>query len=118
MLQPIEHITHLHEPFNQLTGEQYMDENSAKEMIKIVRKIFRVLEECLKKQNYSPKKIYLCMFNEDPDWHLHLHIIPRAKQEVIVGPHLLINDRRKRKITEDEVKNIVSCLRRKLKEHT
>jgi diadenosine tetraphosphate (Ap4A) HIT family hydrolase len=68
----------------------------------------------LNKANYPPEKIYLCLFNEDPDWHLHFHIIPRAKQEVIVGPRLLLTNHR-RKITKEEIENAVNWLRGKLK---
>lgn len=27
-----------------------------------------------------PEKIYFCTFSEDPDWHLHFHLIPRNQQ--------------------------------------
>lgn len=116
VLQPVEHVTQLHEPSDKSTNKTHiaMSESDAKELISIARRVSNLLEECLCKQDFNspPEKIYLCYFNEAQDWHLHFHIIPRARQEVIVGPPLMISDRRK--ITSDEVKKVVKCLKEKL----
>jgi hypothetical protein len=62
VLQPIEHITHLHEPFSQLVGKQCMDENEANRMIEIIRKVFTLLEECLIKQTtHQRRSTYACL---------------------------------------------------------
>lgn len=102
VLQPVEHFTQLND----------MSESDASELILIAQRVFKLLEDCLKSKNYPPERIYLCSFNESPDWHLHFHIVPRAKQEDIVGPRLMANSRRE--ITSEEVKSVVKSLREKL----
>ena len=112
VLQPIAHITQLHEPFAKSQGKISASEKDASQLILVIRKVSSLLEECLTSQGYPPEKIYLCSFNESSDWHLHFHIVPRAKQEVIVGPSLMACAGRK--ITREEVENVVNCLRKRL----
>lgn len=118
VLQPVEHFTQFHESSEEITKRTHMresmSEGDALELISIARKVSTLLEDCLSSQGYPPEKIYLCYFNEAPDWHLHFHIIPRARQEVIVGPHLMTMNKIGRKITDDEVKKVVKCLKEKL----
>jgi diadenosine tetraphosphate (Ap4A) HIT family hydrolase len=105
VVQPIEHITQLHEPFARSPDKTNISESDALELISVIRKVSTLLEECLTLQDYPTEKIYVCTFNESPDWHLHFHIVPRAKQEVIIGPSLMTYGGRE--ITRKEVENVV-----------
>jgi diadenosine tetraphosphate (Ap4A) HIT family hydrolase len=106
VLQPIEHVKQLHDISVGLS------DNDAKEMILVVKRVSRLLEEVLIELNCPPERIYICSFNESPEWHLHFHIIPRAKQEVILGPNLLAGN--PRKIAKEEIANVVALLRERL----
>jgi len=112
VLQPIEHVTQFHESLGKSPDKIGLSKDDASKLPLIIREVSKLLEECLTAQNYPPARIYMCSFNEAPDWHLHLHLIPRAKQEVIVGPSLLTTVRRQP--TKEEVENVVNCLREKL----
>jgi diadenosine tetraphosphate (Ap4A) HIT family hydrolase len=112
VIQPVEHITQLHEPFVKSQDKTYLSETDASELISIIRKVSKLLEECLALQDFPSEKIYVCSFNESSDWHLHFHIVPRAKQEVIVGPSLMTYGGRK--ILRKEIESVVTCLRMKL----
>lgn len=109
VLQPVKHITQLHEPFVRSPDKVNISEGDALELILVIRKVSKLLEECLTSQDLPPEKIYVCTFNESPDWHLHFHIVPRAKQEVTIGPSLMTYSRRE--ITRIEVENVVKGLK-------
>lgn len=78
------------------------------DLIAIIRRTLKTLDKCVR-----PEKIYVCSFNESPEWHLHFHLIPRLREEVIIGPELLAT-RSRRKIVREEVERIVTNLRREL----
>ncbi|NIO38679.1 hypothetical protein GTO27_13435 [Candidatus Bathyarchaeota archaeon] len=105
VLQPFEHVEKLDD----------LSESTASEMMLTVHRVLRPLKACLISIDSAPEKIYVCSFNESPDWHLHFHIVPRAKQEVVIGPWLLTGTRRQ--ITSEEVRSVVKSLRKRLSMH-
>jgi len=52
----------------------------ADEIADIIRLIWKYSKALALAMDPKPEKIYLCMFSESTDWHLHFHIVPRSEQ--------------------------------------
>jgi len=52
----------------------------ADEIADIIRLIWKYNKALALAIHPKPEKIYLCMFSEATDWHLHFHIVPRTEQ--------------------------------------
>jgi histidine triad (HIT) family protein len=50
------------------------------EMADIIRLARKYSNALLLAIDPKPEKIYFCTFSEDPEWHLHFHLIPRDRK--------------------------------------
>lgn len=82
---------------------------------RITRAMKKVLEEIFQQK---VEKIYICSFNEDENYNVHFHLVPRYQsQKQKRGPAMLINDERLI-MPPETIKSIVSKMKRELGENS
>lgn len=76
VVQPIRHVDSIDD----------LNPDEVCELFILIQRIMKSMRKVLKEE---VEKVYLCSFNEDPEWHLHFHLIPRYRSEKEKGPDLL-----------------------------
>ncbi len=57
------------------------------------------------------QRIYIGTFYVEPDWHLHIHLVPRYKWEGVCGPKLLTMERQ---LSDYSILEVVTEMKRQL----
>ena len=86
------------------------------EIADIIRLIWKYNKVLALAMDPKPEKIYVCTFNESPDWHLHFHIVPRSEQipQKERGPNILCRkvplEEKSEKTIKDTIKRIKATI--------
>jgi len=80
---------------------------------KVAKAMRKVLRDVLGRE---AQKIYLCSFNESPNYPVHFHLVPRYECETLRGESLLFHRAQaKLMISSEERDKIVDALKKELK---
>lgn len=79
---------------------------------KITKAMKKVLREIVERE---VEKIYVCSFNEDMNYTVHFHLVPRYEGDTLKGPELLCRNKAGQVISPVEKQNIVQKLKEELK---
>ncbi|MFX0093729.1 MAG: HIT family protein [Candidatus Hodarchaeota archaeon] len=87
-----------------------LTDNHWKILSRWISKVSNAMKKVLKEVSAREvQKIYICSFNESPEYKVHFHVIPRYEGETLMGEELLFRRASAKLMVSPSDRNAIVC---------